>query len=220
MSTAKGIETIKHLSPSTIGVDTLYNSGGKIPDVFLRGCGVPENLITYLPSLLTGPAPIQFYSCFISYSHEDKKFARRIHDTLQGRGIRCWLDEKQIRPGDHIHDAVDRGIRLWDKVILCASKDSLNSWWVEKELSKAFAKEADIQKKEKRRVHAIIPLALDRYIFDSWIHSLKDDVLTRSVADFTGWESDNAKFESEFEKVEKALRADEGAREKPPKPKL
>ena len=63
--------------------------------------------------------PIQFYSCFISYNHADKTFARRLHDTLQGRGIRCWLDEKQLLPGDDIHEALDRGIRLWDKVLLC-----------------------------------------------------------------------------------------------------
>jgi hypothetical protein len=31
------------------------------------------------------------YSVFISYSHADKAFARRVHDTLQGRGIRCLL---------------------------------------------------------------------------------------------------------------------------------
>jgi hypothetical protein len=57
---------------------------------------------------------IQFFSCFIRYNHTDKAFARRLHDTLQGHGIRCWLDEKQLRPGDDIHEEVDRGIRLWD----------------------------------------------------------------------------------------------------------
>src|SRR5712691_9569131 len=93
---------------------TLAKSG-QLPLAFLRGCGLPDKLIDYLPSLLN--EAIQFYSCFIAYDHTDKDFARRLYDTLQGRGIRCWLDEKQLRPGDDIHEEVDRGIRLWDKVL-------------------------------------------------------------------------------------------------------
>src|SRR4051812_37529975 len=93
-----------------------------------------DKLIEYLPSLLIDN-PIQFYSCFISYSHTDKSFARRLHDQLQGRGIRCWLDEHQLLPGDDIYEQVDHGIRLWDKVLLCCSKASLTSWWVDNEIN-------------------------------------------------------------------------------------
>ena len=82
---------------------------------------MPERLFTHMGSLSeTG----EFYSCFISYSHEDKLFARRLHGALQGRGVRCWLDEKQMLPGDDIYEEVDRGIRLWDKVLLCCSRHS------------------------------------------------------------------------------------------------
>jgi hypothetical protein len=37
-------------------------------------------------------------------------------------GIRCWLDERQLLRGDNMHEGVDRGSRLWDKVLLCASR--------------------------------------------------------------------------------------------------
>jgi len=42
LSTVKGLETVHHLGPSTIGIDTIYKSKGNIPEAFLRGAGVPE----------------------------------------------------------------------------------------------------------------------------------------------------------------------------------
>jgi len=67
-----------------------------------------------------------------------------------GQGIRCWLDEHQLLPGDDLHKGIDRGIRLWDKVLLCASKSSLTSWWVDGEINRAFQKEAQIMKERSQ----------------------------------------------------------------------
>jgi hypothetical protein len=218
LTNTQGLDACRYSGNSSIDHRTLTLSQN-LPLTFLRGCGLPERLITYLPSILD--QAVQFYSCFISYNHADKSFARRLHDALQGRGIRCWLDEKQLLPGDDIHDAVDRGIRLWDKVLLCCSAKSLTSWWVDNEISKAFAKEQAIMKARKKRTLVLIPMDLDGYLFSSaWESGKASQVRERLVADFTGWESENRKFEIQVERVIQALRADDGAYEAPPPEKL
>jgi hypothetical protein len=62
--------------------------------VFLRGCGLPETLLEYLPYLLS--QPIQFYSCFLSYSTRDQDFANRLYTDLQIRGVRCWFAPEPV----------------------------------------------------------------------------------------------------------------------------
>lgn len=219
LSQTKGLDKVRHICHSSIAILTFFMSDGKIPEAFLRGCGVPEIFIQYAGAMTA--TPIEFYSCFISYSHADKAFARRLHDALQGRGIRCWLDEKQILPGDLIHRAVDEGIRLWDKVLLCCSENSLTSWWVDKEMQKALMKEEKLWKERGKEVLAIIPLSLDGKLFDpQWQDWKQQHLTTRMAANFIGWEKDNQIFEAQFELVVKALRADASAREKPPEPRL
>lgn len=112
LALSKGLETCLHSGPSIIGIDTLMKSNGEIPESFLRGCGVPEQFVTYGRSL-TGKA-IEFYSCFISYS---------------------------IQSGRKIHEQIDEAIRVYDRLLLILSDHSMNSSWVESEIAKARKRE-------------------------------------------------------------------------------
>jgi TIR domain/Pentapeptide repeats (8 copies) len=166
-SSCSGLDSVEHIGPSTLGVDSITLSNGRIPQIFLRGVGLPDEWIAYIPSLVGDG--IQFFSCFISYSSLDKPFAVRLHEALQSKGIRCWLDEKQLLPGHDISRELERGIYLWDKFLLCASKNSLTSAWVEEEIATTLEKERKLRKERGEKVLALIPLNLDDYMFgEQW----------------------------------------------------
>ena len=139
LSTVKGLETVEHLGPSTIGIDTIYKSKGNIPEVFLRGAGVPEEFIVYMRSLV-GKA-IDFYSCFLSYSSKDDDFAQRLHADLQQKGVRCWFAPEDLKIGDKFRTRIDESIRIYDKLMVILSENSIRSPWVEDEVEAALEKE-------------------------------------------------------------------------------
>jgi hypothetical protein len=137
LSEIEGLESVQHHRPSEIGVGTLIRSKGKIPEVFLRGCGVPEVLIAYLPSLIGSMSPIQFSSCFISYSTKDEAFAQRLHSRMCDEGLRVWLAPEDVPGGKKLHEPSDEAIRVFDKLLLVLSPNSMNSAWVKTEIRQA-----------------------------------------------------------------------------------
>jgi hypothetical protein len=90
LSDVKGLDTLVHLGPSTLGIDTVYKSAGKLPEIFLRGVGVPATFITYLGSRVGKPN--EFHSCFISYSSPRTRNSRTASSptsklTVSGAGL-------------------------------------------------------------------------------------------------------------------------------------
>ena len=118
-----------------ISIGTFYKSQEPVPHVFLRGCGVPDIFIEYIDSLTR--KPIQYYSCFISYSTKDQDFAERLYNDLQGFGVRCWFAPHEIRGGKKLSDQIDDAIRRYDKLLLILSSNSMTSEWVKTEIAKA-----------------------------------------------------------------------------------
>jgi TIR domain/Pentapeptide repeats (8 copies) len=212
LSNVKSLESIRHYGPSTIGVDTIIKSRGNIPEVFLRGCGVPDVWINNIPALIGGMQPIQFYSCFISYSGKDDDFAKRLHGRLVQEKLRVWFAPEDIQGGKKIHEQIDEAIRLHDKLLLILSANSMGSEWVKTELRKAFKQE---RREGKRK---LFPIGLTSYeevrdweCFDAdHGKDLAVEVREYYVPDFSNWKDHDA-FEAGFAKLLRDLKADQTA---------
>jgi uncharacterized protein YjbI with pentapeptide repeats len=195
----KGLESIIHRGPSTIGIDTFFRSRGKIPEAFLRGAGVPDIFIQYAASLVG--VPFEFYSCFISYSSKDEALAERLHADLQGKGVRCWFAPHDLKTGDRFRIKIDEAVRLYDKLLLLLSKNSLGSDWVEKEVETAFEKE----RRQKQTV--LFPVRLDGSVMKTESGWPADIRRTRHIGDFTHWKRHDA-YKEAFNRLLWDLKAD------------
>ncbi len=207
LSYVKNLDTVRHTGPSTIGIDTLYNSQGNIPEAFLRGCGVPDIYIEYAHSLTS--KAIEFYSCFISHSTADKAFADRLYADLQAKGVRCWYAPHDMMGGKKIHDQIGEAIRQHEKLLLILSESSINSEWVKQEITKAKKREDT----EGKRV--LFPISLIEYskiqeweFPDSKGRDLAEEIMLYYIPSFIGWEKDNDTYTTEFEKLLNSFHAE------------
>jgi hypothetical protein len=194
-----GLETCDHRGPSTLDHRTLAKSG-LLPLAFLRGCGLPERLIEYLPSIL-GEA-IQFYSCFISYASRDHAFAERLHADLQNKGVRCWFAPEDMKIGDRLRPRIDETIRLYDKLLLVLSKTSVASQWVEQEVETALARE------RQQGTTILFPVRIDNTVMTlgtGWPALIRN---TRNIGDFRRWKTHDV-YQQAFDRLLRDLKAAE-----------
>jgi len=192
----QGLSEVVHIGASTLSLAALTSFRDVVPSTFLRGSGVSDQFIECARSLLGAS---QFYSAFISYSHSDKLFTQRLHDALQSKGIRCWLDDKDAEVGGDILDLVNNAIRRHDRLLLCCSRASLTSSWVDRELNITLDKE----RREQRKT--ILPLNLDGFLFDGYEGKFAGELRSRVAPDFTGWASDPVEFDNQVARVVRAL---------------
>lgn len=197
---AIGTDSIEYEGPSAIDARSLL-SCAQSAETFLRGIGIPEPLIEYLPSLAN--QPIQFFSCFISYSSQDDEFVRRLHSELQNRGIRTWFAPEDLKTGDRFRQRIDDAIRIHDKLLLILTKHSVGSPWVEKEVEAAMEKE----RIEKRDI--LFPIRLDDSVMNTRVAWAADIRRTRHITNFSNWKSHD-QFKISFERLLRDLRQKSG----------
>jgi hypothetical protein len=195
----EGLDKVHHIGPSTIGIDTIYLSQGEIPEVFLRGAGVPDDFIKYMRSL-TGKA-LQFYSCFISYSDKDRDFVEHLYKDLQSNGVRTWYFPEDAKCGEYVWGEIDRAIKKYDKVVVVCSQNSLQSGPVLREIERA------LQREDREHKNILFPITIDDYVFNEWKHARRDDVVSRVAGIFKDWR-DPSSYQKAFRKLLEGLQAE------------
>ncbi|MEE9384508.1 MAG: toll/interleukin-1 receptor domain-containing protein [Nannocystaceae bacterium] len=197
-----GLETARHSFPSFLSHDTLAASAGRLPDTFLRGCGLSDweieaarlhdttlgrnelKRIHKRMLRLRESVPRQSNPVFICYASQDETLGHRIHDGLQAKGVRCWHHLRGADPSAIDHDERIR-TRRNPTVILLLSTHSVNEPWVQTELELGKA----LSKLTKRRV--VHTLHCDNaWQEHSWPESIRDQIQRKSMIDFSHSDDD------------------------------
>ncbi len=68
------------------------------------------------------------FDVFLSHNSSDKPTVRALKQALAERGLKCWLDEEQLRPGVPWQDLLEQGIEDSGSVVVCVAADGLGPW--------------------------------------------------------------------------------------------
>ena len=208
-SEAQGLDSVIHIGPTTVGIDTLFGLNGNIPEAFLGGCGIPDSVIVNRSAFVVALQPTQFYSSFISYSTRDEEFAKLLHARMTEEQLRVWFAPEDMRGGREFTEQIKTAIRVHDKLLLVLSKASMASHWVRHEITQAIERED----REKRKVLFPIGLAPYRTIkaWSAFDPKTGKDVAERvrafHIPDFSTWK-DRHSFEKAFQGLLRDLAAE------------
>ncbi len=105
---------------------------------------------------------------FLSYSHQDQKYADLLTKYLSEAGHEVWQDKLNLKAGDNLIEKVNLGIKKAQVIIVIVSKNSLQSKWVMHEVS-ALAL-GDLSSENRRVIPVLIdsssvPSYLSKYLY-------------------------------------------------------
>jgi len=133
-------------------------------------------------------------SVFMSHSHGDKPFARRLAIDLGALGAKVWLDEAEMNIGDSLFDKIEKAIDNVEFLAAVLSPNSVASSWVREELKQALSGQLS------GRNIRVLPLLLRDCVIPGFLRE-------KLYADFR----DEAKYEDQLSRLALSigLRVDE-----------
>ena len=217
LSEASGLDSTVHLSRSIVDVRSVLHFRGKLPESFLRGCGLADEEIAHFRKRVCGP--ILLPSCFICHCSNDEALASRLHRDFQAAGIRCWKWNHEAHICEELVSLANPEISIHDKIVLVVSEHSLMCESVNREIEQIVEEEdrrADLiaQGKAAGRSEILYPIRVDNFIFDQidggrpfWEHPLREAVTSRSIADAVGWDTTREKYDRVRDQLIHALKS-------------
>lgn len=117
-------------------------------------------------------------SVFLCHSSADKQQVRDLYRRLQTDGVKPWLDEKDLLPGQDWHKEITKAVKSSDVVIVCLSKGSITKeGYIQKEIKMAL----DVADEKPEDTIYIIPLRIedcrgpDKLSRWHWVNLYEDD---------------------------------------------
>ena len=83
---------------------------------------------------------------FISYSHADATFAKKLAARLVKHNTHVWIDSWELNVGDSLIDRIQNAIQNASALLVILSKASVESEWCQKELNAALIRELEEKK--------------------------------------------------------------------------
>jgi TolB-like protein/Flp pilus assembly protein TadD len=84
------------------------------------------------------------HDVFVSYASQDAAVANSVVGHLEGKGIKCWIAPRDVKPGAQYADAIVRAINESKAVVLVMSGSAVGSTHVAREVERAASKRKPI----------------------------------------------------------------------------
>ena len=203
-----GLEQVRHDAPSTIGVDTVYRSGGQVPTEFLAGAGLPASIAALQEAIFAAPETLP--ECYIACRDDDEEFARKLSDGLNALGVKNWVFSERVRGNALVsrlsssdQEEVERWLRNYDKLIVVASTRALDTETILNDITAARNKQ---QSADRWLLYFVAP---DNGLMRPSGRAARNMAAENIVFDLR--EDDQSVYDAELAKLADALKQDQPA---------